>query len=123
MIAHIVLFSPKANLASEQISSFAASVSETFRSIDAIQKATVGRRVDVDAGYDRSFGEQTYEFVAILEFADRQALVSYLQHPSHAELGRRFWESCERTVITEVELADGRDPRAVELLAAPRVES
>jgi hypothetical protein len=31
-------------------------------------------------------GDTTYEFVAVLESADRDALVTYLSHPVHAEL-------------------------------------
>jgi hypothetical protein len=77
----------------------------------------IGRRTNVDAGYQREFGDQTYEFAAVLEFKDRAGLIDYLRHPLHHELGRMFWETCQRTVISEVELHDGRDPAIAELLA------
>jgi hypothetical protein len=55
-------------------------------------------------------GETTYEFAAVLEFQDAAALTGYLQHPMHHELGRLFWDNCEKTVVSEVEYLDGRDP-------------
>ena len=52
----------------------------------------------------RSFGDKTYNYAAIFEFADAAALKQYLSHPLHHELGRLFWEMCESTTIVEVEL-------------------
>jgi hypothetical protein len=92
-----------------------------FRSIASIARVVVGRRAHVDAGYTREFGEQTYEFAAVLEFKNRAGLIDYLRHPLHHELGRMFWESCERTVISEVEMHDGLDPKIAELLGEPNV--
>jgi hypothetical protein len=78
---------------------------------------SVGRRIDIDAGYAREFGDTTYEFAAILEFTSKAALIDYLRHPLHHELGRLFWETCQRTVIVEVELHDGRNPDVVNILS------
>ena len=61
-------------------------------------------------------GDKTYEFAAVLEFQDEAALTGYLQHPMHHELGRLFWENCERTVVSEVEYLDGHDPGLVSFL-------
>jgi len=77
--------------------------------IPTIKRAQIGRRIRVDAGYDRSFGDKTYEYSTIIEFADRTALVQYLNHPLHQQLGRLFWENCESTVISEVELVEASD--------------
>ena len=117
MIAHIVLFTPKLDLPAESFRAFTIQMGGCFRSIDSISRVTVGRRIAVDAGYPREFGDQTYQFAAVLEFRTRAGLIDYLRHPLHHELGRMFWESCERTVISEVELHDGRDPAIAELLA------
>lgn len=117
MIAHIVLFTPKSDLPVESIRSFELQMGDCFRSIDTIARVSVGRRTAVDAGYGRYFGEQTYEFAAILEFKDPAGLANYLNHPLHHELGRMFWERCERTVISECEMYDGRDPNLPDLLA------
>lgn len=110
MILHIVLFEPKAALQGSDMRSFAKTVADTCSSLPMIRTATVGRRADVDAGYDRSFGDNTYKYAAILGFDRRQDLIAYLNHPSHAELGRLFWLNCERTVVSEVETVDLADP-------------
>lgn len=61
-------------------------------------------------------GEMTYPFSAVLEFETREALIGYLTHPRHAELGRMFWELCESTTVTEVETHDMASPDVVEFL-------
>ena len=106
MIQHIVLFSPKAGLPDEDRQAFARATLTTLRDCRDIGRFTVGRRIDVDPGYQRSFGEDGFEFAAVLEFDDRDALVRYLTSPRHAELGRLFWEMCGRTIVMEVETVD-----------------
>lgn len=114
MIQHIVLFTPKEGLSSDDRRRFAAATLDTLRACPEIDRFTVGRRVEIDAGYPRSFGDNVYEFAAVLEFRDRDALVRYLTSPRHAELGRLFWETCGRTVVMEVETVDaGVDPVAL----------
>lgn len=76
----------------------------------------MARRAPVDAGYERSFGENTYDYAAILEFDDRSGLVAYLNDPRHAELGRLFWLNCERTIVSEVETVDPSKADAVDEL-------
>ena len=106
MIQHIVLFTPKATLSRDERLAFAASTLATLRRSDTICRFTVGRRIEVDAGYDRSPGDKSYEYAAVLEFNDRGGLIQYLSSPDHAELGRLFWLACEHTVVAEVEVAD-----------------
>ena len=116
MIAHLVLFTPKRDLKDGDARSFAQSIVESFRQIPTIDRAVVGRAVDVDAGYQRNFGDKTYEFAAVLEFKDKAALLGYLNHPLHKDLGALFWRHCESTVIVEVEGADARSDDAIDLL-------
>ena len=116
MISHLVLFTPKTGLSAEESRSFAQSIVETFRQVGSLERAMVGRAIDVDAGYQRSFGDKTYEFAAVLEFKDRAGLLSYLNHPLHKELGALFWRHCESTVILEIEATDAKSSDAVELL-------
>lgn len=106
MIQHIVLFTPKSGLPLETRRSFAGLVLDTLRSSPHVARCTVGKRARVDAGYDRDFGDKTYEYAAVLEFETEARLVAYLNEPRHAHLGRAFWELCERTVVCEVEAAD-----------------
>jgi hypothetical protein len=116
VIAHIVLFTPKHSVSHADLLAFAQSITETLSSVGSVGRAVVGRRIDVDPGYSRSFGESTYEFAAVIEFADEPALVQYLTHPLHHALGRMFWEKCEATVIVEIRCADGKDASAVRSL-------
>jgi Stress responsive A/B Barrel Domain len=116
MIAHIVLFTPKVGLTRASIMAFATSMHECFVSCPTIARAAVGPSIVIDPGYRRSMGESTYGYAAVLEFDDKTGLVEYLRHPAHEALGRLFWEHCERTVVTEVETADAKDPNIVKFL-------
>lgn len=115
-----MLFTPKPGLSAVESRSFAQSIIETLRQIGSLQRATVGRAVDIDAGYQRNFGDKTYEFAAVLEFKDRAGLLSYLNHPLHKELGALFWRHCDSTVIVEIEATDAKSDDAVELLLKAR---
>jgi hypothetical protein len=116
VIQHIVLFTPKAALSGDERLAFATSTLATLRRSDTICRFTVGRRIEVDAGYDRSPGDKSYDYAAVLEFNDRNGLIQYLNSPDHAELGRLFWLACESTVVVEVEVADHHDASAVDRL-------
>jgi hypothetical protein len=111
-----VLFNPKPETSLDQLRSFAQSLSELFRSDDSIERVTVGRRLPFDPGYQRSFGDATYQYAAILEFPDEHRLGAYLRSAAHAEVGRLFWDLCESTVVSEHRMTDGRSDELVSLL-------
>lgn len=106
MIQHIVLFTPRRDLSADARREFAALVLETLRTSPHLARCTVGRRTTVDAGYDRSFGDEPYEYAAVLEFVSREMLIAYLRDPSHAKLGKAFWDTCDRTTVCEIEAFD-----------------
>jgi len=116
MIAHIVLFNPKPGTSESELRSFAKTIADACTKIAAIERSRVGRRIELDAGYARSFGEKTYNFAAVFEFADAAALRAYLNHPAHQRLGQMFWEVCESTVVIEAAMADGRSEGIVDFL-------
>jgi hypothetical protein len=116
MIVHLVLFNPKPEASPESLRSFARTIHESCRRIPSIERVRIGRKTTFDAGYARSFGDQTYRYVAILEFGDEDGLKQYLTHPLHAELGRMFWENCESTVVVEARAMDGTADGVVEFL-------
>ena len=120
MIGHLVFFNAKPEATDNQLRSFAKAISEACRQIPAIHRVQIGRRLIVDSGYARSFGDKTYNFAAIFEFRDDSALRQYLNHPLHHELGRMFWEMCESTTVVEVELTDGKSDRLVDFLVLDR---
>ena len=116
MILHLVLFNPKSELEEAERRSFALEIQAAVREIPGIQRAIVGRSFNLNPGYARSLGDKTYEFVALLEFADQSALLAYLSDPRHRVLGRRFWELCDSTVITEVDAVDAQIAEVGDLL-------
>ena len=112
MILHIALLRFRSGLTPDEIRSFGQFVEQSCRSIPSIERALVGPRADIDAGYDRRFGESTYDAVAILQFADETKLRAYLQDPRHRELGRRFWEISESVLVFETAAVDLTSERA-----------
>lgn len=106
MIAHIVLFNLKPSILKAEMRSFIRELERLLRAIPSVQRATIGRSIQVDAGYPRAFGDRAFNFVAVLEFADTDGLVSYLRHPLHGEVGRKFWEYCDAASIVESRMAD-----------------
>ena len=117
MITHIVLFEPKVGLSHDDRIAFAQSVVDCLRAVPTIERCSVGRAVDVDAGYPRQMGETTYEFAAVLEFTGEQELRSYLNHPLHVRMGEMFWKCCERSIVSEVRSVDLGDASVVDSLA------
>jgi hypothetical protein len=113
-----VLFTPRLDADAASVRAFAQSLNGLFRSDASIERVTVGRRIDFDAGYQRSFGDATYKFAAVLEFADEEKLGSYLTSAAHTEVGRLFWELCESTVVSEHRMTDGRSTDLITLLGA-----
>jgi hypothetical protein len=108
MIAHIVLFNPKPTASRELLLSCAQLLERLAREVPGVIRAPVGRSVSIDPGYERPFGEKTYQNVCVIEFDDKPSLVAYLTHPLHHELGRLFWELCESAVVLESEMADAK---------------
>ena len=104
MIAHIVLFEPKSELSTDQRRQFLQSLRAAVSAIADVQQVRIGRTFSVGLMPQNNVGVSTYSFAAVLDFADRDALERYLQHPSHEELRRLFWESCHATVIADAEM-------------------
>ena len=102
MIAHVVLYTPKAVLTEAEQSELQESLRDAIAHIGGIEGHFIGRRLDTGFAYN-AIGETPYEYVAILEFASRQALADYLSHPLHARLAGAFWRCCGNTLILDVE--------------------
>ena len=118
MITHIVLFTPKHDLTESERRSFATSVIEALRTIPSVRRFTLGKRVAVDPGYERSFGGMTYERSAVVEFAGPEELIAYLNHSLHHRLGELFWKYCADTVVVETETPPEDFDQALEFLAS-----
>ena len=101
VIVHVVLLKVRPSVDPVRLRSFAQALTAACQEIPTVRHALVGPRRHIDAGYPRSFGETTYDYAAVLQFADEEGLQSYLNHPLHADLGRQFWEISESTVVFE----------------------
>lgn len=110
MIAHVVLFRPKAGLTDDQRRAFVAALEHALLNIPLIRRARVGRRLTMGRLYDEQ-NTQDYPFVAILEFDSESDLRAYLEHPAHQMLGAQFYVTFEAALVFDYELLEGRDVR------------
>ena len=109
MIAHVVLFSPKAGLSDSDRGALLDALVAAAGDIPSIRRFRVGKRVKHWLpGYEQMMRED-YEFAAIIEFDDLDGLKSYLGHSSHAEIGRHFTVSAARSLAYDYELVDASD--------------
>jgi Stress responsive A/B Barrel Domain len=109
MIVHLVLFTPRADLADADRQAFAGALDEALTRIPSIRRFQIGRRVLVGAAYEQSAGEG-FEYCGIFEFDDRAGLDAYLAHTGHAELGRLFHVTSARTLVHDFETVSSDVP-------------
>lgn len=103
MIAHVVLFEPKATITEADRATFLDAMKTAFREIPAVKRSLVAKRQLIGAGYEAKLGDQTYSYVSVVEFEGVQELKDYLDHPLHQRLGQLFWQYCDRTLIVDAE--------------------
>ena len=106
MIAHLVLFRPRADLPHADRESLADAFGTALREIPSIRRARVGRRVRLGRAYE-ALMRADYPYAAVLEFDDRAGLIAYLEHPAHEQLASRFFTAFEEALLYDFELADG----------------
>jgi hypothetical protein len=95
MISHVVLFRPKDSLSPEDRRALIDALQRAVSGIPSIKRTTIGKRVLLDRpGYETQMAEH-YEYSAILEFETEADLRAYLDHPSHAELGKHLFQSAD----------------------------
>jgi hypothetical protein len=106
VVAHVVLFRPRAGLTRDERAALGEAFFRALRDIPGIRRASIGKRVIHGRPYENLMNED-YEFAVVLEFDDLGGLTQYLQHPAHADLGRRFSASFEAALIYDYEMSDG----------------
>jgi hypothetical protein len=95
VIAHIVLFRPRATLTADERQTLVNALRGAVEGIPQIKRATIGRRILLNRpGYETQMAEH-YEYSAILEFESEADLRAYLDHPSHNDLGRLLFTSAD----------------------------
>ncbi len=105
MIAHIVLFRPRADLSPVERAALVRALEAASRAIPSVRRFRVGRRVTHGRAYEAAMPED-YPYAAVVEFDDLAGLAAYLDHPVHAELGRLWAETSAGTLVYDYELAD-----------------
>ena len=106
MIAHLVLFKPRADLSPDARRQLAASFEAALKQIPSIRRARVGKRLLHGRGYE-TLMTVDYEYAAVIEFDDEAALKAYLEHPAHQQLGAQFFEMFEQALMYDFDLAEG----------------
>ena len=114
MIAHLVLFRPRADLPASARDTLVGALSAALGQIGSIRRARFGTRVTHGRPYE-ALMRTNYSHAAILEFDDLAGLRAYLEHPAHQQLASRFFEAFEEALMYDFELKDG--PEGISALA------
>lgn len=110
MVAHVVLFTPRASMTADARDAFVSALEAALRDIPQIARARVGRRFLAGRPYD-AMPMTAFEFVAVIEFASRADLIAYLDHPAHEALARQFYLQAEHAAAYDMDMVDGVDAR------------
>ena len=109
MIAHVVLFSPKPDLPIADRRALVDALVAAAAAIPSIKRFRVGKRVKHwMPGYEQLMPDD-YEFAAIVEFEDVEALKVYLAHPSHSAIGQHFMASASKALAYDYTLVDAAE--------------
>ena len=110
MIAHVVLFKPRANLSHADREALLEAMRIAFTNISEIKRARVGRRRVLGRPYD-ALARIDFEYSAILEFDSELALRTYLDHPAHVDLGHQFGATSEAALVYDFEMIEPEEIR------------
>jgi hypothetical protein len=108
MLAHIVLFMPRADIAQGDRQRFSDALSRALTAIPSIRRCRIGRRVTYGFSYEQRMRDH-YEYAAILDFDDAAGLKEYLEHPAHEELSQQFYATVETSLVYDYELREGSE--------------
>lgn len=105
MIAHVILFRPKASFGDAERKALAASITDGLKGIPSVHRVQVGKRFRTGRPYDELMTED-YSHAAIIEFDDRAAFDAYLAHPAHQGLASRFFDVFDAALFYDYELGE-----------------
>jgi hypothetical protein len=111
MIAHVVLYELRPDLAPADRERFSAALRQAASEIPTLRRVRIGRRRHIGASYETAM-PVSYGFIGILEFDDEAGLKEYLEHPAHITLGQLFWQFSERSLVFDYELTGDLDDHA-----------
>ena len=105
MIAHVVLYEMRADLDPAERERLEHTVRATLQSIPSVCRWLIGHRTSLGVSYEELM-QPSYEYAAVVEFADAAGLRDYLEHPLHGELARLFWSCSARTLVFDYEVME-----------------
>ena len=106
MIAHIILFTPRSDLADSDRQRVLEGLQAAAVDIPSVRRLRVGRRVvHGRPGYEQAMRDN-FEYAVIVEFDDVDGLTSYLSHPSHKAIGDHFTQSSSAALAYDYEMID-----------------
>jgi hypothetical protein len=106
MIAHVILFKPKAGFGDAEQQTVLDGLRAAARTIPAIKKLRVGRRIKHGLpGYEQAMRED-FEYSLIVEVDDLDGLKAYLTHPLHKAIGQHFTQSSSAALAYDYEMLD-----------------
>jgi hypothetical protein len=109
VIAHIVLFQPRADLSESDKRRVVAALTDAAQGAPMVKRCRVGKRVlHRLPGYEQAMSTN-YEYAAIFEFDDLEGLRAYLRHPAHHAIGGHFTSAASAALAYDYELADVSD--------------
>jgi hypothetical protein len=109
VIAHIVLFQPRGDLSPAERAGLLEALAAAASRIPAVRRFRVGRRIMHGVpGYEQ-VTQPPFEFAAIAEFDDREALKAYLAHPAHEAIGAHFYGAAAAALAYDFEMVDAAD--------------
>jgi hypothetical protein len=108
VIAHVVLFEPRPDLLPSEREAFAESFERALTEIPQVRRARVGERINLGRLYDK-MNMRDFSHVAIIEFDSEEDLIAYLDHPAHDDLGRRFYQTAEATLVYDFDVVEGQN--------------
>jgi hypothetical protein len=112
MIAHVVLFRPRADLPPQARNTFARALEQARREIPTIRRFHVGRRLRHGRPYEQAM-LQDFPYAAVIEFEAIEGLKAYLDHPAHVDLARMWSTLSEMTLVYDYEMADASESAVV----------
>jgi len=102
MVWHLVLMKPKTDLSSVDRDALVNAFNRAVREIPSVREVRVGRRITHGAAYE-ALTPDAADYLISIGFDDLSGLQAYLDHPAHAELAARFYDSLSSALVFDFE--------------------
>ncbi len=106
MIAHVVLFRPRADLSTLEAAQLIDAFEQALLGIPMIRRSSVGRRITIGRDYEQLM-RTDFPYAAILEFDDVAGLREYLAHPAHSQIGAAVFAAAADILVYDFEMGVG----------------